>query len=434
MCCHRRSHARLKFLLRVGKGKGVVERLGPTGPAHRPGSSQLLGIAAFSTLHAAGADNAAMGRRHRRRHRACGPTTLAWCDLPCWIGEVPGVDDVALPPELSAWDCRNHRLAWLALQRNGFPRGARCGRRPLRRPSRRPRARHQHRRASAAPRSPTPPASTTAAGRPTSTTAAPMRWMRCAASAPKCSACRARWSPISTACSSSAKVFLLAQRWIDAGLIDAAVVGGVDSLCLSTLHGFDSLQLLSAEICRPFDAARNGISIGEAAGFVLLDRAPATVNFVGGGESSDAWHMSTPHPEGQGAQARDAGGAGGGRARRRPTSATSTRTAPPRQANDRSEAAATDARCSGPARCRSRRPRASPATRWARPASSRRSSRSRRCEHQALPPSANLRDAGRRRSTSTSSPQPRARRAAPRDEQQLRLRRQQLLADLRPAH
>jgi 3-oxoacyl-[acyl-carrier-protein] synthase-1 len=107
---------------------------------------------------------------------------------------------------------------------------------------------------------------------------------------------------ISTACSSSAKVFVTAQRWIDAGLIDAAVVGGVDSLCLSTLHGFDALQLLSGDVCRPFDAGRTGISIGEAAGFVLLDRTPAALRFVAGGESSDAWHMSTPPPEGEGAQ------------------------------------------------------------------------------------------------------------------------------------
>ena len=89
---------------------------------------------------------------------------------------------------------------------------------------------------------------------------------------------------------------------MEVGLIDAAVVGGVDSLCLSTLHGFDALQLLSGGICRPFDAARNGISIGEAAGFVLLERIPTAVRFIAGGESSDAWNMSTPHPQGLGAQ------------------------------------------------------------------------------------------------------------------------------------
>ena len=73
--------------------------------------------------------------------------------------------------------------------------------------------------------------------------------------------------------------------------------------CLSTLHGFDSLQLLSADPCKPFDANRNGISIGEAAGFVLIAREAAPIMLSGGGESSDAWHMSAPHPQGEGAQA-----------------------------------------------------------------------------------------------------------------------------------
>jgi 3-oxoacyl-[acyl-carrier-protein] synthase-1 len=112
---------------------------------------------------------------------------------------------------------------------------------------------------------------------------------------------------VSTACSSSAKVFANAQRMIDAGLIDAAVVGGVDSLCLTTLYGFHSLQLLSAQPCSPYAAARNGISIGEAAAFALLTRAPShlpadAVLLRGAGESSDAHHMSAPHPQGLGAR------------------------------------------------------------------------------------------------------------------------------------
>src|SRR6202034_1272530 len=80
---------------------------------------------------------------------------------------------------------------------------------------------------------------------------------------------------VCTACSSSAKVFATAQRMIALDLIDAALVGGVDSLCLTTLYGFHSLQLTSREPCRPFDAARDGLSIGEAAAFALLERAPA---------------------------------------------------------------------------------------------------------------------------------------------------------------
>ena len=112
---------------------------------------------------------------------------------------------------------------------------------------------------------------------------------------------------VSTACSSSAKVFGNAARMIQIGLCDAAVVGGVDSLCLTTLYGFNSLGLVSSHACRPYDADRDGISIGEAAGFVLLEKItarpdPDTILLLGVGESSDAYHMSSPHPEGAGAR------------------------------------------------------------------------------------------------------------------------------------
>lgn len=109
---------------------------------------------------------------------------------------------------------------------------------------------------------------------------------------------------ISTACSSSAKAFATASRFIDAGLCDAAVVGGVDSLCGTTLYGFHALQLISAGPCRPADSERDGISIGEAAGYALLEKADGAadgVMLLGFGESSDAYHMSSPHPEGAGA-------------------------------------------------------------------------------------------------------------------------------------
>jgi 3-oxoacyl-[acyl-carrier-protein] synthase-1 len=103
-------------------------------------------------------------------------------------------------------------------------------------------------------------------------------------------------------------VFASAQRFLALGLIDAALVGGVDSLCLTTLYGFHSLQLVSRLPCRPFDAARDGISIGEAAAFAWLTRAPASLDahevlLLGVGESSDAHHMSSPHPQGAGAVA-----------------------------------------------------------------------------------------------------------------------------------
>ena len=110
---------------------------------------------------------------------------------------------------------------------------------------------------------------------------------------------------VSAACASSSKVFADAWQWIEAGICDAAVVGGVDSLCRMTLRGFNSLELLSSGPCRPNDAERSGLSIGEAAGFVLLERVEtpdaAAIALLGYGESSDAYHMSAPHPEGKGA-------------------------------------------------------------------------------------------------------------------------------------
>lgn len=112
---------------------------------------------------------------------------------------------------------------------------------------------------------------------------------------------------VSTACAATAKVFGSAARMIAAGLCDAAVVGGADTLCATTLYGFHSFGVMSDEPCRPFDAERRGISIGEAAGFVLLERptdriGEDTVFLLGVGESTDAYHMSSPHPEGTGAR------------------------------------------------------------------------------------------------------------------------------------
>lgn len=262
----------------------------------------MPGIAAYSTLHAAGADNLASWQAILTGRTGLKRNALPWCSLPTWLGEVPQVNDLRLPGELEAWDCRTHRLAWLALQ---------CA--DLQQASARLVGRYGASRIGVI-------LGTSTAGI-RSTELAYAHWhahgqwpagfdyrrMHSLDALCRFSAAllglQGPMLTISTACSSSAKVFVMAQRWIDCGLIDAALVGGVDSLCLSTLQGFNALQLLSSEICRPFDAARSGISIGEAAGFVLLDREPAAINLVGGGESSDAWHMSTPHPEGLGAQA-----------------------------------------------------------------------------------------------------------------------------------
>ena len=107
---------------------------------------------------------------------------------------------------------------------------------------------------------------------------------------------------ISAACASSAKIFAAAQRWLLQDLVDAVVVGGADTLCLSVIYGFHSLQLVADEPCRPFSPDRKGISLGEAAGFALLSKEPAELCLRGVGESCDAYHMSSAHPDGLGAK------------------------------------------------------------------------------------------------------------------------------------
>ena len=77
---------------------------------------------------------------------------------------------------------------------------------------------------------------------------------------------------ISTACTSSARALMSAQRLLDLGLCDAVLCGGVDSLCKLTLNGFSSLEAVSDERCNPFSANRNGINIGEAAVLFVMSK------------------------------------------------------------------------------------------------------------------------------------------------------------------
>ncbi|MEZ9566715.1 beta-ketoacyl-[acyl-carrier-protein] synthase family protein [Vibrio artabrorum] len=117
---------------------------------------------------------------------------------------------------------------------------------------------------------------------------------------------------ISTACSSSGRAFLTAQRLLDSGMVEAVLVGGVDTLCKLTLNGFHGLEALSTTDCKPFSATRDGINIGEAAAFMLLSKTKlmggsspqntANIALLGCGDSSDAHHISAPHPEGNGAE------------------------------------------------------------------------------------------------------------------------------------
>ena len=227
--------------------------------------------------------------------------------LETWIGAVAGIEDQPLPPAWRKFECRNNRLAYLGLGQDGFTEAvAACVSRV---------GAHRvglfigtstsgilhtelaYRRRD--PGSGALPADFHYAGTHNTFSAAAFIRQLFGIQGPA--------AVVSTACSSSAKAFGAAQRMIELGIIDAAVVGGVDSLCLTTLYGFHSLQLTARRPCRPFAADRDGISIGEAAAFVLLEqtapRAGGTaIALLGVGESNDGYHLSAPHPEGLGAR------------------------------------------------------------------------------------------------------------------------------------
>ncbi|KVC79923.1 beta-ketoacyl-[acyl-carrier-protein] synthase family protein [Burkholderia ubonensis] len=230
-------------------------------------------------------------------------------DLDTWIGAVDGVDAQPVRADLSDFECRNNRLAQLGLTQDGF--AERVAAAVSRYGAERVgvfvgtstagilETEHAYRRRD--PQSGALPAGFHYAQ--THNPYSPAAFVRAYF------ALRGPALAVSSACSSGAKVFGSARRMLEAGLIDAAVVGGVDSLCLTTLYGFNSLELLSRRPCRPFDVARDGISIGEAAAFALVERVPApdalddsAVLLLGIGESSDAHHMSSPHPDGRGAR------------------------------------------------------------------------------------------------------------------------------------
>jgi 3-oxoacyl-[acyl-carrier-protein] synthase-1 len=235
------------------------------------------------------------------------PCRFETAHLDTYVGEVRAVDDQRLPGRLADYNCRNNRLALLALQQDGFIEAAaqavgRYG------PNRvglflgtstsgilEAEIAYRHRDP------------VTGLLPEAFRYAESLDFFSVATFVRRLLDLDGPTAVVSTACSSSAKVFAMAKRYINLGLIDAALVGGVDSLCLTTLYGFHSLQLTSTSACRPFDAHRDGISIGEAAAFALLEAipdadSPATLALLGVGESSDAYHISTPHPLGLGAQ------------------------------------------------------------------------------------------------------------------------------------
>ncbi len=239
----------------------------------------------------------------REQRSGLAPCTFETVRIDTAVGAVTGLDDVVLRADLAAFDCRNNRLAHHALQQDDFARRVEAA--LTRYPAERVgvfigtstagileteiayRTRDPHGGALLHP----PQYRYT--HNPYSISDFVRRYFHL----------RGPAFTVSTACSSSAKVFGSAQRMIAAGLIDAAIVGGVDSLCLTTLYGFSSLQLTSSRPCRPFDTQRDGISVGEGASFILLESPSAqdSILLFGVGESSDAHHMSSPHPDGRGA-------------------------------------------------------------------------------------------------------------------------------------
>ncbi len=263
-------------------------------------------LSAYTATSCAGQGTQAMLETLRAQRTGLTPCPPEPFDLNTYVGIVPEVDAWPLPSHLDAFDCRNNRLALLGLFQDGFAERVRaCA------------VRHGGTRvgvfmgtstsgiletelafATRDPQTGALPGDFRYAGAHNTFSVAAFVLRALGLAGPAV--------VISSACSSSGKVFASARRAIAAGLIDAAVVGGVDSLCLTTLHGFNSLQLVSRAPVRPFDAARDGISIGEAAAFALLERADATCDpgsilLLGTGESSDAHHMSAPHPQGRGA-------------------------------------------------------------------------------------------------------------------------------------
>lgn len=260
-------------------------------------------ISAYTTVNALGRGLDASLRALREGISGLRCCDLDNIDMATWIGRVDGLEGERIAGELAAFDCRNNRLAQAALQQDGFQDAVATAR-----------VRFGERRIGVF------------IGTSTSGILETERAYRAyggerlpddfsyrhthdvfsvADFTRYFLGLKGPAAGVSTACSSSAKVFASASRAMRAGLCDAAVVGGVDSLCLTTLYGFNSLQLVSSQPCRPWDVARDGLNIGEAAGFALLqwpEPGAVGVALLGYGESSDAYHMSAAHPEGKGAE------------------------------------------------------------------------------------------------------------------------------------
>ena len=265
-----------------------------------------LAITHCTLTNALGQGKAATLEALQQQRSGLRPCDFLDADLSTYIGRVDGLEHIPVSSHLAEFDCRNNRLAELGLRQDDFIAAANAARQRY----------GAHRVAVVMGTSTSGILQTEQAYRQrdpvTGSLPASFRYEEThdissvAEFTRRFLQLEGPCIGISTACSSSAKVFASAHRLIQSGACDAAIVGGVDSLCFTTLYGFSSLELVSTRPCRPADATRDGISIGEAAGFALLEKiegtsAAGTIALLGYGESSDAHHMSTPHPEGLGA-------------------------------------------------------------------------------------------------------------------------------------
>ena len=266
-------------------------------------------ITAYTATSALGAGKAAHAAAFNAHHSGLKPLAStgfgaapgASAPLSTWVGHVDGLHE-PLPAPWAHWDCRNNRLAWLGLQSDGFVASVRAAA-----------LRHgAHRVAVVLGSSTASIGATEDAYRHLATNGVfPPQpdnprlhtLHSLVAFVQEALELTGPNLTVSTACSSSAKAFASGERLLALGLADAVVVGGVDTLCGSVLYGFNALQLVSPEPCRPFDEQRRGINLGEAAGFALLERGTEGLRLLGCGESSDAHHVSAPQPEGLGALA-----------------------------------------------------------------------------------------------------------------------------------
>lgn len=262
-----------------------------------------LAIRAYTATTALGRGRAAQAQALEERRSGLRRNDFGRNPLDTWIGRVDGLEDEPLPAQFADWECRNNRLAWIALRQDGLLEAVSAAAR-----------RHGAQRVALVLGTSTSSiGATEEAYARLDDGAFPTDLARPQVHTPHslgafvqhATGLRGPCMTVATACSSSAKVFAQAARLIHAGIADAALVGGIDTLCGSVLFGFHSLGLVSAQPARPFDPGRDGLSLGEAGGYVLLERCAGDgggLRLCGYGESSDAYHMSAPHPEGLGAR------------------------------------------------------------------------------------------------------------------------------------